>query len=64
KAVVTTCSHIFCLKCANDLFTSARACPACETQLTEPDDVVVSSLQPSADYRTSVLAGLSPQIIM
>ncbi|KAN0063309.1 hypothetical protein ACQY0O_004473 [Thecaphora frezii] len=29
-----------------------------------PDDVVVSSLNPSADYRASVLAGLSPSIVI
>ncbi|KAI5894242.1 uncharacterized protein SCHCODRAFT_02700763 [Schizophyllum commune H4-8] len=81
KAVVTTCSHIFCVECANELFTAARLCPACETSLTEPDDVVVStlpswscssydrlqkvcSLRPSNDYKTSVLSGLSPSIIL
>ncbi|KAH9981857.1 hypothetical protein BJV74DRAFT_778294 [Russula compacta] len=41
KAVVTTCSHIFCVDCANELFGASRLCPACETSLTEPDDVVV-----------------------
>ncbi|KAI0786410.1 hypothetical protein C8Q75DRAFT_271882 [Abortiporus biennis] len=64
KAVVTTCSHIFCLDCANTLFTDAHLCPACETSLTEPDDVVVCSLHPSNDYKTSVLSGLSPTIIL
>ncbi|KAL5508017.1 hypothetical protein ACEPAH_5635 [Sanghuangporus vaninii] len=34
-------SHIFCVECANELFTSAQLCPACETHLSEPDDVVV-----------------------
>ncbi|KAN0127082.1 hypothetical protein V8E53_015100 [Lactarius tabidus] len=52
KAVVTTCSHIFCVDCANELFSASRLCPACETSLTEPDDVVVSSLHPSNDYKT------------
>ncbi|TRM68423.1 hypothetical protein BD626DRAFT_116003 [Schizophyllum amplum] len=64
KAVVTTCSHIFCVECANELFTAARLCPACETSLTEPDDVVVCSLRPSNDYKTSVLSGLTPSIIL
>ncbi|KAF5369772.1 hypothetical protein D9758_001312 [Tetrapyrgos nigripes] len=36
KAVVTTCSHIFCVECANELFNAARLCPACESSLTEP----------------------------
>ncbi|KAF8450752.1 hypothetical protein L210DRAFT_2409717 [Boletus edulis BED1] len=64
KAVVTTCSHIFCLECANELFNVSRLCPACETSLTEPDDVVVCCLHPTNDYKTSVLSGLSPSIIM
>ncbi|KDQ20722.1 hypothetical protein BOTBODRAFT_101062 [Botryobasidium botryosum FD-172 SS1] len=64
KAVVTTCSHIFCIDCANQLFSTAQICPACETSLTEPDDVVICSLNPSNDYKTSVLSGLSPAIIL
>ncbi|KAF8165040.1 hypothetical protein B0H34DRAFT_220653 [Crassisporium funariophilum] len=64
KAVVTTCSHIFCIDCANELFGAARLCPACETNLTEPDDVVVCSLQPTNDYKTSVLSGLMPSTIL
>ncbi|EJD01198.1 uncharacterized protein FOMMEDRAFT_89166 [Fomitiporia mediterranea MF3/22] len=50
--------------CANELFTSAQLCPACETHLSEPDDVVVSSLHPSNDYKTSVLSGLGPSLIL
>ncbi|KAJ7499204.1 hypothetical protein FB451DRAFT_29353 [Mycena latifolia] len=64
KAVVTTCSHIFCVECANELFNASRLCPACETTLSEPDDVVVCSLHPSNDYKTSVLSGLTPSIIL
>ncbi|KAE8215852.1 hypothetical protein CF319_g8977, partial [Tilletia indica] len=41
-----------------------KACPACEATLDRPDDVVISSLNPSTDYRTSVLAGLAPSITM
>ncbi|PWN20184.1 hypothetical protein BCV69DRAFT_201803 [Microstroma glucosiphilum] len=64
KAVVTTCSHIFCVSCAESLFTADKACPACKTVLDQPDDVVLSSLNPSVDYRTSVLAGLAPDVII
>ncbi|KAI0035684.1 hypothetical protein K488DRAFT_42796 [Vararia minispora EC-137] len=52
------------LDCANELFNSARLCPACETSLGEPDDVVVCSLHPTNDYKTSVLSGLSPSIVL
>ncbi|KAK0190766.1 hypothetical protein F5146DRAFT_1137592 [Armillaria mellea] len=36
----------------------------CEATLTEPDDVVVCSLHPSNDYKTSVLSGLMPSVIL
>jgi len=69
RAVVTTCSHIFCLPCSESLglanaSSNTRVCPACETQLINPDDAVVTTLNPSEDYKTSVLSGLSPTVIM
>ncbi|THH33803.1 hypothetical protein EUX98_g442 [Antrodiella citrinella] len=41
-----------------------RGLTACETSLTEPDDVVVCSLHPTNDYKTSVLSGLNPVIVL
>ena len=41
-----------------------RVCPACQTLLSQPDDAVSTSLQPTEDYKTSVLSGLSPSTIM
>ncbi|KNG48626.1 cyclin b1 interacting protein 1 [Stemphylium lycopersici] len=41
-----------------------RTCPACGASLHNPDDVVIAGLNPSEDYKTSVLGGLSPTIIM
>ncbi|TKA65283.1 hypothetical protein B0A55_09535 [Friedmanniomyces simplex] len=68
RAVVTNCSHIFCVPCSEALglagHAAARACPACETQLSDPDDAVVTQLNPAEDYKTSVLSGLSPMIVM
>ncbi|KAI7184833.1 hypothetical protein KC343_g9078 [Hortaea werneckii] len=68
RAVVTTCSHIFCEPCSDTLGLAnpngARVCPACETHLANPDDAVVTQLNPTEDYKTSVLSGLSPSIIM
>ncbi|KAF2706852.1 hypothetical protein K504DRAFT_470865 [Pleomassaria siparia CBS 279.74] len=68
RAVVTTCSHVFCTRCADTTglsrtSNSNRQCPACETQLMNPNDVVVQGLNPSEDYKTSVLSGLSPTVI-
>lgn len=62
-------SHIFCVECSKaldslDASPANRNCPACETRLTNPDDAVVTQLNPSEDYKTSVLSGLSPTIIM
>jgi E3 ubiquitin-protein ligase CCNP1IP1 len=39
-------------------------CPACDAHLTNPDDAVITNLNPTEDYKTSVLSGLSPNIIM
>ncbi|KDQ64676.1 hypothetical protein JAAARDRAFT_52623 [Jaapia argillacea MUCL 33604] len=50
--------------CANELFNAARLCPACETSLTEPLREKVSTLHPSNDYKTSVLSGLTPAIVL
>ncbi|KAI9679394.1 MAG: hypothetical protein M1817_005416 [Caeruleum heppii] len=68
RAIVTTCSHIFCLSCFKTLALSApngdRICPACKTNLPNPDDAVSTQLNPAEDSKTSVLSGLSPGIIM
>ncbi|KAH7173621.1 uncharacterized protein B0J16DRAFT_350518 [Fusarium flagelliforme] len=66
----TYCSHIFCVECAQQLGVTGQdaerrnTCPACESQLTKPDDAVITNLNPSEDYKTSVLSGLSPNVIM
>ncbi|KAI8100062.1 uncharacterized protein BX664DRAFT_382503 [Halteromyces radiatus] len=59
KACVTSCSP-----CANIKFGQALICPACETSLTQKNDIVLVQLAPSEEYKTSVLAGLKPDIIM
>ena len=41
-----------------------RHCPACLTSLSNADDAVSTSMNPSEDYKTSVLSGLNPTIIM
>ncbi|KAI9794439.1 MAG: hypothetical protein M1816_005509 [Peltula sp. TS41687] len=68
RAVVTTCSHIFCISCSQNLglsnSTGDRICPACDSSLPNPDDAVSTILNPTEDYKTSVLSGLSPTIIV
>lgn len=61
--------HIFCHGCAESLelsrpTTSNRLCPACQTVLLNPDDAVSTILNPTEDYKTSVLSGLDPNTIM
>ncbi|MCJ1391539.1 hypothetical protein MMC18_004403 [Xylographa bjoerkii] len=69
RAVVTTCSHIFCVPCSEQLGLAnpsggQRQCPACSSALTNPDDAVSTLLNPTEDYKTSVLSGMSPTTIM
>lgn len=61
--------HIFCLPCADRLGLSKtkvpmRQCPACETMLPNPDDAVSTILNPTEDYKSSVLSGLDPSTIV
>ncbi|KAK6363381.1 hypothetical protein TWF730_000813 [Orbilia blumenaviensis] len=74
-AVVTTCSHIFCTTCADSHLTAqapssrrpnsvAPTCPACRAVLENPDDIVKTNLNPPDDYKTSVLSGMSPTLIL
>lgn len=69
RPLTTANSHVFCSDCADTTGLSRstnahRTCPACNASLHNPDDVVVAGLSPSEDYKTSVLSGLSPTIIM
>lgn len=62
-------SHVFCSECSDSLGLSAaidcnRKCPACQTILANPDDAVSTKLNPTEDYKTSVLSGLTPSTIM
>ncbi|KAI9836352.1 MAG: hypothetical protein M1819_001381 [Sarea resinae] len=62
-------SHIFCFSCSDHSGLSSsvegnRTCPACQTNLPNLDDAVSTQLNPSEDYKTSVLSGLSPGTIM
>ena len=71
---LTIPSHVFCIECSNrcqisDQRDSQRdsqhpVCPACNMHLPNPDDVVVTNLNPTENYKTSVLSGLSPNVII
>ncbi|KAH6570200.1 hypothetical protein BASA83_007465 [Batrachochytrium salamandrivorans] len=64
RAIVTTCSHVFCVDCGSAAFAQTMVCPACETSLTQRDDIVVSELNPTEDYKSSVISGLRPDLII
>lgn len=59
------------MDCANRLQPSHPSdgqhliCPACDTRLrANADDAVLTNLNPAEDYKTSVLSGLNPNVIM
>lgn len=69
RALVTTCSHVFCPPCADSYnLTLApgnhiRRCPACDSQLPGVEDAVLQNLNPGEEYK-GVLCGLAPVVMM
>lgn len=62
-------SHIFCKECAESsgltgVALKHRQCPHCKTPLPNVDDAAETNLQPSEDYKSSVLSGFDPTTIM
>ncbi|PFH55003.1 hypothetical protein XA68_11107 [Ophiocordyceps unilateralis] len=70
RALVTLCSHVFCLECAQgfELVTRKQQgnarCLACLCILAKPEDAVIRNLKPTEEYKSSALSGLPPNIIM
>ncbi|EXJ94291.1 hypothetical protein A1O1_02685 [Capronia coronata CBS 617.96] len=61
--------HIFCIACSKnagltDAPRTQRRCPVCATTLPNIDDAVQTRLNPSEEYKASVLSGLDPSTIM
>jgi E3 ubiquitin-protein ligase CCNP1IP1 len=66
-AWVTSCSHIFCDDDGVREFSNSsmsHICPACESNLPGKYDVVKTDLQPTDQYKSMVLAGQRPEVIM
>ncbi|KAI6101567.1 hypothetical protein EDD16DRAFT_1757930 [Pisolithus croceorrhizus] len=66
KAVVVSLPIV---ECANELFNASRLCPGnnlntCDIVLYAQAEDRYALLHPTDDYKTSVLSGLSPSIIM
>lgn len=68
KAWVTICSHAFCVEHGKREFRTnienSLTCPACGTELRDKFDVIEADVNPSETFRSIVLAGLKPDIIM
>ncbi|RDA82791.1 hypothetical protein CP532_6282 [Ophiocordyceps camponoti-leonardi (nom. inval.)] len=69
RAVITACSHILCVDCMQQLDLDSSKplepakCLACLCPLEKPTDAVMINLNPTEDYKTTALSGLSPNII-
>ncbi|XP_075543314.1 uncharacterized protein LOC142577745 [Dermacentor variabilis] len=63
-AWVTSCSHVFCEEDASRELAARPVCPACGVQLPGKFDLVRVDVDPPEHFRTMVLAGYSPEIIM
>ena len=63
-AWVTSCSHIFCDEDGTREFNKKLVCPACETNLSAKFDVIRVDLQASEQFKSMVLAGQKPEVIM
>lgn len=68
QAWVTICSHAFCVEHGQKEFRKGSGncmiCPACGTELRDKFDVIQAELQPCETYRSIVLAGMKPDVIM
>ncbi|XP_070543928.1 E3 ubiquitin-protein ligase CCNB1IP1-like isoform X2 [Ptychodera flava] len=61
---VTSCSHVFCDEDGTREFNKSYSCPACETSLSGKFDIVRIDMNPSEQYKSMVLAGQRPEVIM
>ncbi|KAK3379891.1 hypothetical protein B0T24DRAFT_663978, partial [Lasiosphaeria ovina] len=66
QALVTACSHVLCLECASKHRFAGQGpytCPVCQQPLTA-SEVCKQLLHPSEEWKSVVLSGLSPTIVM
>ncbi|XP_065343262.1 E3 ubiquitin-protein ligase CCNB1IP1-like [Cloeon dipterum] len=67
SAWVTSCSHIFCDEDGMRELMSANSnckCPVCGAALSHSSDIVKVELNPTEHFKSMVLTGLSPEIVM
>lgn len=70
-AWVTSCSHMICDACGEDNFAQklngeqCRECPVCyQSLIGDVANVAKIRLNPSELYKTQILAGLSPEVVL
>ncbi|XP_062586683.1 E3 ubiquitin-protein ligase CCNB1IP1-like [Saccostrea cucullata] len=63
-AWITSCSHIFCDEDGVREFKNNNICPACSTDLSDKLDIIRIEVNPTEKYKSMVLAGKRPEIIM
>ncbi len=66
---LTILRHILCVDCSrtlglSDAPLSQRRCPVCNTDIPNVDDAILTRLNPSEEYKTSILSGLDPMTIL
>ncbi|GBP44620.1 E3 ubiquitin-protein ligase CCNB1IP1 [Eumeta japonica] len=68
QAWVTTCSHAFCVEHGKIGFKrnvdNTMTCPACNSELRDKFDVIQADLNPGETFKSIVLAGMKPDMIM
>uniref|UniRef100_S4RXW0 Cyclin B1 interacting protein 1 n=1 Tax=Petromyzon marinus TaxID=7757 RepID=S4RXW0_PETMA len=63
-AWVASCSHIFCDEDGAKEFRKSLTCPACNADVSGKDDIVCHEVDPPEEYKSMVLSGLRPDIIL
>lgn len=67
-AWVTSCSHAFCAEHGENEFGKKvhdiLLCPACNSQLSDKFDVVQADLNPPETFKSIILSGMKPDVIM
>ena len=52
------------MDCANASFSRALVCPACDSVIPSTDDIICLSLNPTEEFKSTILAGMHPDIIL
>ncbi|KAK3152563.1 hypothetical protein QOZ80_2BG0160750 [Eleusine coracana subsp. coracana] len=63
QAVSTTCGHLLCAEDAQKILSNDGACPICDQVLSKSHMRPVD-INPSDDWTSMAMAGISPQILM